>query len=92
MRYRTIDVQRGDRVQEQRRDRGADDAAEVLQPRDAMGDGGCGASDRDGERDHDRRVPEREEESDRDGTLVLLHQLAGRVVDRGDVVRVDRVP
>ena len=42
--------------------------------------------------DDDRRVPEREEQSDRDRTLPLLHQLARHVVDRRDVVGIDRVP
>lgn len=33
-----------------------------------------------------------EEEADADGPLALLHQLAGYVVDRGDVVGIDGVP
>ena len=36
-------------------------------------------------------MPEREIEPDGDGPLALLHQLAGRVVDCGDVVGVDRM-
>ena len=43
------------------------------------------------EREHDRRVPEREPEADAQRALALAHQLAGRVVDRGDVVGVERV-
>ena len=45
----------------------------------------------DGEHD-DRRMAEREEEADRDRPLAVLHQLAGDVVDRRDVVGVDRMP
>ncbi len=40
---------------------------------------------------HDRRVAERKEEADADRTLALLHELAGDVVDRRDMVGVDRV-
>ncbi len=47
--------------------------------------------DHDRQADHDRRVAEREEEAHRDRPLAVLHQLAGRVVDRRDVVGVDRV-
>ena len=42
-------------------------------------------------RNDDRRVAEREKESDADRPLALLHQLAGRIVDRGDMVGVDGV-
>ena len=41
--------------------------------------------------EHDRRVPEREEEADAHRALAVLQQLAGRVVDRGDVVGVEGV-
>ena len=46
----------------------------------------------DREREHDRRVAEREEEADAERALALLEQLAGGVVDRRDVVGVERVP
>jgi hypothetical protein len=36
-------------------------------------------------------VPKREEESDGDGALTLVHELSGRIVDGGDVVGIDRV-
>ena len=42
--------------------------------------------------EHDRRVTQREEESDAERPLTVAHQLAGRVVDRGDVVGVEGVP
>jgi hypothetical protein len=42
--------------------------------------------------EHDRRVAQREEESDAERPLTVAHQLAGRVVDRGDVVGVKGVP
>ena len=46
----------------------------------------------DGQRDDDRRVAEREEQSDRDRPPALLHQLARHIVDGRDVVRVEGVP
>jgi hypothetical protein len=36
--------------------------------------------------------PSEKEEPDHDRPLAFLHQLAGDVVDRGDVIRVDRMP
>jgi hypothetical protein len=44
------------------------------------------------EHEHDRGVPEREEEPDAQRPLAFRHQLASGVVDRGDVVGVERVP
>ena len=41
--------------------------------------------------EHDRRVPEREEEADAERPLAVGHQLARGVVDRADVVGVERV-
>jgi hypothetical protein len=43
-------------------------------------------------RENDRRVPEAEPEPDGQRPPALLHQLAGGVVDRRDVVDVERVP
>ena len=37
-------------------------------------------------------MAQREEEADTEGALPVVHQLAGGVVDRGDVVSVERVP
>ena len=42
--------------------------------------------------EHHRRVAQREEESDGKGALPVAHQLAGGVVDGGDVVGVEGVP
>jgi hypothetical protein len=43
------------------------------------------------EREHDRRMAEREEEPDAQRSLSLAHQFARAVVDRCDVVGVERV-
>lgn len=48
--------------------------------------------DQGGHRDHHAGVAEREPEPDRDRPLAVGHQLAGGVVDRGDVVGVEGVP
>ena len=73
----------------------AEDAAELLEARVVVGDGAVdgplGDHDPDADRDHDRRVPEREPESDAERPLALVHQLAGRVVDRRDVIGVERM-
>ena len=47
--------------------------------------------DQEREREHDRRMPQREPEPDAQRPLALAHQLAGRVVDRRDVIGVKRV-
>src|SRR5205823_698322 len=47
--------------------------------------------ERGGEREHDARVAEREEESDPERAPLLVEELARRAVDRGDVVDVERV-
>jgi hypothetical protein len=44
------------------------------------------------DRDDDRGVAEGEEEADAQRPLALVHQLAGGVVDGGDVVGVEGVP
>ena len=53
----------------------------------------CGRGERNADRqeDHDRRVAERKEEADADRALALLHELARDVVDRRDMIGVDRV-
>ena len=50
-----------------------------------------GEGDADRHQHHDRRVAERKEKADADRTLALLHELAGDVVDRRDMVGVDCV-
>ena len=56
----------------------------AAQPADAQ-------DDERAEREHDARVPEREEEPDAQRALAVVHQLARRVVDRRDVVGVEGV-
>ena len=50
----------------------------------------CCRDRRGGQHDY-RRMTEREEEADADRPLAVVHQLARDVVDRGDMVGVDRV-
>ena len=50
-----------------------------------------GGGDGDGADDDDGGVAEGEHEADGDGALAFLHELAGDVVDGGDVVGVDGV-
>jgi len=47
--------------------------------------------DQSGGRNHDGRVAKGKEEPDSNRPLALLHQFACDVVDRGDVVRIDRM-
>ena len=47
--------------------------------------------EQEGEREHDRRVAQREEEADAQGAPAVGHQLSRRVVNRRDVVGVERV-
>src|ERR671918_1467424 len=82
-------VGRGNGDEEERRDAGADDAADFLEGEVAVRQRGGGERDQDGERDDHRRVAEREEETDRDRPLALLHQLPRDIVDRRDVVGVE---
>ena len=69
----------------------ADVAAPVLERRDVRLHARRADRERRGEREHDARVAEREEEADPERTLLLLQELARRVVDRRDVVGVERV-
>ncbi len=81
-----------DEVQEAARHQGADDPASPLERPleglclgDHQGQGGD-------EGEHDGGVAEGEEEADSKGPFALLQQIAGGVVDRGDLVGVERVP
>ena len=67
------------------------DPADLLDRIEARRERRGGERDADRHQHHDGRVTEREEEADADWTLALLHQLAGDVVDRGDMIGVDRV-
>ena len=48
-------------------------------------------AEQEGQHEDDRRMAEREEEAHRQRTLALRHELAGGVVDCGEVVGVERV-
>ncbi len=79
-----------DGEEEEGGDARADQAADILdhlEVIDCPGDPCYGGG---GENDHGR-MPESEEETHGDGHLTLLHQLAGDVVDGGDMVGIDRV-
>ncbi len=90
------DVDRGDHVEEGAGDERADPVGHLVQVRAVVLDRPVERADADREqereREHDRRVPEREPEADAQRALALAHQLARRVVDRRDVVGVERVP
>src|SRR2546421_4917043 len=96
------DVQQDDQVHDpdqQQKDTGdarADQSADALQlavGADHVADHELGGkSERHRDQEHDRRMPKREEESNAEGLLPLLEQLAGGVVDGRDVVRVERMP
>ncbi len=85
-------VEDADREQERPRHAGADRSTPVLERGNAGPQGRRGDTDAGGEGEHDARVPEREEEPDPERLLAVLAELARRVVDRGDVVGVERVP
>ena len=74
----------------------ADALAPIIRPTafnefEARGERRGRERDADRQRDHHGRVAERKEEADPDRALALLHQFAGDVVDRGDVIGVDRM-
>ena len=85
------DVDDGDGEQEETRNEGADEAADGAGRVHSVLKSERGGGDDDRADDDDGGVAEREHEADSDGALALLHELAGDVVDGGDVVRVDRV-
>ncbi len=73
-------------------DAGADVAAVVLESSGSSTDRRGRDGESGDEREHDRRVAEREEEPGAERPLAVLQELAGGVVDRRDVVGVERVP
>ena len=85
-------VEDPDEPEERARDARADVAAVILEQRDVGVDRLGRDREAGGEREDDRRVAEREEEPDPERALAFLEELPGRVVDRGDVVGVERVP
>jgi len=88
-------VQTRDRVEEERRDERAEDAAEAVEDRAGIGHEAVQAVHREseGRREHedDRRVTEREPEADARRRLADVAQPPRRVVDRGDMVGVESV-
>ena len=58
---------------------------------EARRESGCRERDADRHQDHDGRVSERKEEANADRTLTLLHELAGDVIDRRNMIGVHRV-
>ena len=71
--------------------RRADHAAEALERVETVLQRGRRDRDGDRQRDDDGRVAEREEQADADGPAAFLHQLAGHVVDRRDMIGVEGV-
>ncbi len=86
------DVGDRDGEQKQRRHQGSDDAAKALERIETTLQFGRCDRDCDGQRDDDCRVAEREKQADPDRPAAFLHQFAGHVVDRRDVIRVEGVP
>jgi hypothetical protein len=81
----------GNRDQKERGHAGADQAADLLEmvePRLQRADRKRHEDRRD---DHDGRMPQREEEPDRNRPLPRLHQLACHIVDRRDVIGINRM-
>jgi hypothetical protein len=85
------DVGDRDGEQEQRRHQRADNSAEAFEGIETTLQFGRCDCDCDGERDDDRRMAEREKQADPHRAAAVLHQFAGHVVDRRDVIRVERV-
>ncbi len=89
------EVDRGDEVEEATGDGGADPAGDGVQGGavvlDLPGQRTYPDAEQERQREDDRGVAEGEEEPDRQRPLAVGHQLAGGVVDRGDVVGVEGV-
>ena len=94
-RYQDDDVEDGDDVEERARHQRADESGVVVQARaavlDPLVEGFDPEVEQHGEDEHDGGVTEGEEEPDRERSLALGHELAGRVVDGRDVVGVEGV-
>ena len=86
-------VQQPDENQESARDDGSHGAAYVAKlavvADDALHDGPDGKAERNSDKKDDGGVPKREEEPDTHRLVPALQQLAGRVVDRRDVVGIE---
>ena len=90
-RHQNNDVEDCDGEQEQRRDAGADDSANLLHRIESRRKRRRGEGDADRHEHHDGRMAERKEKSNADWALPLLHKLSGDVVDRRDMIGIDRV-
>ena len=80
-----------DQKEERAGDAGADDAAQVPELGQLLLDGRRGDDDADGKGEHDRRMTQRKEEADAERPLALLQHESHRVVDRRDVIGIERV-
>ena len=80
-----------DEKQKYRRRQRADHPADQLERREAAFEHAGRKRNRGGCEHHDGRMAERKEQADRNRPLAFLHQLARHVVDRRDVVGIDRV-
>ena len=86
------DVGDRDGEQEQSRHQSSDDAAKALERVETTLQLGRRDGNGDRQRDDDCRVAEREEQSDPHGAAAFLHQFAGHIVDRRDMIGVEGVP
>ena len=84
-------VEAGDQVEEHRRDDGADDPAGGLEAVPEPRGGRSGHRDAHRQRQHDGGVAQGEEEPHPQWALAFLQQVAGGVIDGGDVVGVEGV-
>ena len=83
------EVRDGDGEEKEGGDEGADETTDFAGAIDVVVQGEGAGGDGDGAEDDDGGVAEGKHEAHGDGALALLHQLAGDVVDGGDVVGVD---
>ena len=84
-------VRHSDREQKQGGHSRSDDAAHAFENIEATLQGGRGNREGDRERDNNRGMSKREEQSDPDRTPAFLHQLARHVVDGRDMIGVKGV-
>lgn len=77
--------------EEERGQQRSDDSADVRYRAHAVLQRECRCSYGDGTDDHNGRVSQREHEADSDRAVTFLYQLAGHVVDRGDMICINSV-
>ena len=83
-------VHAGDREQEKRGNHGCNHATDFLESAKLRQRAGRHRND-DRCYGNDSGMPDREPESDRNRTLPVLHQLAGHIVDRRNMIGINRV-